>query len=488
MASCVEGSEGKTQPERPPPAKEQNPVQKTKDTKPTSDMAESGHDAVNPSSEHRGKSAPKDVQQHSSKEQHRSSGRARKRQYRGNASREPQDQEKHPDRTAGRQSGDRHRDVAGSKQRDSRCTEVFSHAKDKSNSVGDNDHIAESAKTAKDGEQEGGVKVREVQAIEQGDRGRGKRGRNRNRPRKRGDDDQERRRTGESSDERLQSNKADLFEGEQERSESSHQFYDRPHRGRGGGGWYGRGRRPRRSDRDWWRNEESQRPSGEKRDHRGRQSNRGGRSDRADQSDTGDRRDTGDRGDWTDWRGRIDQSDRGDRRVIEREERASERKRKQDDISGHEVNKKPEPKVSLDPDTVDIPSGVLTEPKSASELVPPVSEKITERLSTSSHSKPKSYDYTKPKPESDRDFLSKYKGRSHHRQKVAKKDFTPTIQSGELSQQLTAETYECMVCCESVRERDQIWSCQSCYHIFHLKCIKKWASAPSFASNDNGKK
>jgi ribosomal protein L37AE/L43A len=70
--------------------------------------------------------------------------------------------------------------------------------------------------------------------------------------------------------------------------------------------------------------------------------------------------------------------------------------------------------------------------------------------------------------------------------KVDNKEFTPTIQSDELSQQLTAETYECMVCCDRVRERDQIWSCQNCYHIFHLKCIKKWATAPTFTSTDEG--
>lgn len=53
-----------------------------------------------------------------------------------------------------------------------------------------------------------------------------------------------------------------------------------------------------------------------------------------------------------------------------------------------------------------------------------------------------------------------------------------TVQSDQLAQQLTAGTYECMVCCDRVKGRDQVWSCDSCYHVFHLQCIRKWATAP----------
>ena len=55
----------------------------------------------------------------------------------------------------------------------------------------------------------------------------------------------------------------------------------------------------------------------------------------------------------------------------------------------------------------------------------------------------------------------------------------PTVQSDELAQQLTAGTYECMVCCERVGPRDHVWSCSGCYHVFHLRCIKKWARSPA---------
>lgn len=42
-----------------------------------------------------------------------------------------------------------------------------------------------------------------------------------------------------------------------------------------------------------------------------------------------------------------------------------------------------------------------------------------------------------------------------------------------------------MVCCDIIRVMAPVWSCQSCYHVFHLNCIKKWARSP--ASQADGK-
>lgn len=56
--------------------------------------------------------------------------------------------------------------------------------------------------------------------------------------------------------------------------------------------------------------------------------------------------------------------------------------------------------------------------------------------------------------------------------------------TGLLIEHLTAEKYECMVCCEVIRVMVPIWSCQSCYHAFHLNCIKKWARSPASQAED----
>lgn len=38
-----------------------------------------------------------------------------------------------------------------------------------------------------------------------------------------------------------------------------------------------------------------------------------------------------------------------------------------------------------------------------------------------------------------------------------------------LSQQLEAEVYECMVCFDAIKSRNPIWSCSTCFAVFHFK-------------------
>lgn len=49
----------------------------------------------------------------------------------------------------------------------------------------------------------------------------------------------------------------------------------------------------------------------------------------------------------------------------------------------------------------------------------------------------------------------------------------------EIQEKLIKSTVECMICYDMVRRSAPIWSCSSCYSIFHLTCIKKWARAPT---------
>uniref|UniRef100_A0A3P8X242 Transcriptional repressor NF-X1 n=1 Tax=Cynoglossus semilaevis TaxID=244447 RepID=A0A3P8X242_CYNSE len=57
-------------------------------------------------------------------------------------------------------------------------------------------------------------------------------------------------------------------------------------------------------------------------------------------------------------------------------------------------------------------------------------------------------------------------------------------QTGCLIEQLSGEKYECMVCCDIIRLMAPVWSCQSCFHVFHLNCIKKWARSPASQADD----
>uniref|UniRef100_A0A1A8NL37 Transcriptional repressor NF-X1 n=2 Tax=Nothobranchius pienaari TaxID=704102 RepID=A0A1A8NL37_9TELE len=58
-------------------------------------------------------------------------------------------------------------------------------------------------------------------------------------------------------------------------------------------------------------------------------------------------------------------------------------------------------------------------------------------------------------------------------------------QTGCLIEQLSEEKYECMVCCDVIRVMAPVWSCHSCFHVFHLNCIKKWARSPASQADDS---
>lgn len=56
---------------------------------------------------------------------------------------------------------------------------------------------------------------------------------------------------------------------------------------------------------------------------------------------------------------------------------------------------------------------------------------------------------------------------------------TAENQRERLEEELEEGSCECMVCCGVVHRKEAVWSCACCSHIFHLKCIHKWASSPN---------
>ncbi|KAF2669679.1 hypothetical protein BT63DRAFT_455667 [Microthyrium microscopicum] len=48
--------------------------------------------------------------------------------------------------------------------------------------------------------------------------------------------------------------------------------------------------------------------------------------------------------------------------------------------------------------------------------------------------------------------------------------------STRIHEDIDRRLYECNVCTSEVTRRDKIWSCHTCWTVFHLNCIKKWSS------------
>ena len=72
-----------------------------------------------------------------------------------------------------------------------------------------------------------------------------------------------------------------------------------------------------------------------------------------------------------------------------------------------------------------------------------------------------------------------YRGKMKGWREDGSSDSFQSVQAGVLIEQLRSETYECMVCCDTIRCSAPVWNCTNCYHVFHLRCIRKWANSPS---------
>ncbi|KAJ4713568.1 NF-X1-type zinc finger protein NFXL1 [Melia azedarach] len=78
-------------------------------------------------------------------------------------------------------------------------------------------------------------------------------------------------------------------------------------------------------------------------------------------------------------------------------------------------------------------------------------------------------------------FTNHHRGRIRGENQAKKEPKDPNLPLlvQEIQDKLMKGTVECMICYDMVRRSAPIWSCSSCYSIFHLNCIKKWARAPT---------
>ncbi|KAJ3093286.1 hypothetical protein HK100_006705 [Physocladia obscura] len=76
-------------------------------------------------------------------------------------------------------------------------------------------------------------------------------------------------------------------------------------------------------------------------------------------------------------------------------------------------------------------------------------------------------------------------GQSRHAKRIQalEKERQDLDLAAKLAAQLKVGSYECMVCYDLVRARDQIWSCsKSCFAVFHAKCVRVWANSSASGS------
>ncbi|PWA01920.1 hypothetical protein BB558_001944 [Smittium angustum] len=57
--------------------------------------------------------------------------------------------------------------------------------------------------------------------------------------------------------------------------------------------------------------------------------------------------------------------------------------------------------------------------------------------------------------------------------------------SKSLENQLINETYECVICYERIKKRQEIWSCDNCHVIMHIGCVTSWAEKSIMKENSD---
>lgn len=96
--------------------------------------------------------------------------------------------------------------------------------------------------------------------------------------------------------------------------------------------------------------------------------------------------------------------------------------------------------------------------------------------------------------------LERHKKHSHHGNKNSKEEEKDkdkeklkslngqSILAADIIERLNSDSYECMICCDTIKRRVAVWSCTNCYHLFHLYCIKKWSKNSDESSTEKENK
>ncbi|CAG7944041.1 unnamed protein product [Penicillium salamii] len=58
--------------------------------------------------------------------------------------------------------------------------------------------------------------------------------------------------------------------------------------------------------------------------------------------------------------------------------------------------------------------------------------------------------------------------------KVTTKSIAPDLAT-RIHEDISHNLYECPICCSELGRRSRVWSCELCWTVFHLSCVKKWS-------------
>ena len=64
---------------------------------------------------------------------------------------------------------------------------------------------------------------------------------------------------------------------------------------------------------------------------------------------------------------------------------------------------------------------------------------------------------------------------SHHRRASELKSTAPDIAT-RTHEDISSSLYECPICTSEIGRKSKVWSCKTCWTVFHLTCIKKWST------------
>ena len=67
------------------------------------------------------------------------------------------------------------------------------------------------------------------------------------------------------------------------------------------------------------------------------------------------------------------------------------------------------------------------------------------------------------------------KGKAGARRASIKKSQAQDIAT-RTHEDISNNAYECVICCDDITSHSKVWSCTKCWTVFHLGCIKKWAT------------